>query len=76
MRYAQGVANGQYENNEVFLGLIEAMVSAKERQARGKGMQEKNFLFCTKLTLNEEKNKLPTEECEFISHEDKAGYCI
>ncbi|CAK5278486.1 unnamed protein product [Mycena citricolor] len=42
IRYAQGVLEGKY-TNEVFNGLVEAMVSTADREERGVGMQ--NFKY-------------------------------
>lgn len=42
IRYAQGALNGKY-NDEVFSGLIQAMVEKFDRQKRGVGMQ--NFYY-------------------------------
>lgn len=42
VRYAQGVLNGEY-NNEVFEGLVEAIVTKHDREKHGVGMQ--NFRY-------------------------------
>lgn len=43
IRYAQGVLRGDYENLEVFTGLVEAMVSKQQRVKEGKGMQNSTY---------------------------------
>ncbi|KAJ7055055.1 hypothetical protein C8F01DRAFT_1234841 [Mycena amicta] len=47
LRFARGVAQGQYKDNQVFLGLVETMQLARERQLRGVGMQ--NFKYPPEL---------------------------
>ncbi|KAJ7204641.1 hypothetical protein GGX14DRAFT_569210 [Mycena pura] len=42
-RFAIAVGKGQFDNNQVFLGLVEATQLAQERQVRGVGMQ--NFKY-------------------------------
>lgn len=42
VRYAQGALQGKYDN-EVFNGLVEAMVTKADREERGVGMQ--NFKY-------------------------------
>ncbi|KAJ7909891.1 hypothetical protein B0H13DRAFT_1616161 [Mycena leptocephala] len=56
IRYAQGVLSGKY-NNEVFNGLVEAMVTKTDRDERGVGMQNFKYApaydeFCNVLRIN------------------------
>lgn len=42
-RFAQLVADGHFQDSQVFLGIVETQVLAEERKSRGTGMQ--NFKF-------------------------------
>ena len=37
--YAKGVLSGEYKNDQVFTGLVEAMVTSKEKEKKGVGLQ-------------------------------------
>ncbi|KAJ7210720.1 hypothetical protein GGX14DRAFT_363101, partial [Mycena pura] len=43
LRFIRGVLAGQFDDEKVFFGLLEAMVQSKDREARGVGRQ--NFQF-------------------------------
>ncbi|KAH7903226.1 hypothetical protein BJ138DRAFT_983430, partial [Hygrophoropsis aurantiaca] len=43
VRYAIGVLEGKYNDNQIFAGLVEAMVQRLDRQERGVGLQ--NFQY-------------------------------
>ncbi|KAJ6615027.1 hypothetical protein B0H10DRAFT_2220789 [Mycena sp. CBHHK59/15] len=56
VRYAQGALQGKYDN-EVFNGLVEAMVTKADREERGVGMQNFKYApaydeFCNILRIN------------------------
>ncbi|KAF8209531.1 hypothetical protein K438DRAFT_1572203 [Mycena galopus ATCC 62051] len=56
VRYAQGALSGKY-NNEVFNGLVEAMVIKTDKEERGVGMQNFKYApaydeFCNVLRIN------------------------
>ncbi|KAF8207331.1 hypothetical protein K438DRAFT_1962263 [Mycena galopus ATCC 62051] len=56
VRYAQGALSGKY-NNEVFNGLVEAMVTKADKEERGVGMQNFKYApaydeFCNVLRIN------------------------
>ena len=37
--YAKGVLSGEYKNDQIFTGLVEAMVTSKEKEKKGVGLQ-------------------------------------
>ncbi|KAJ7229026.1 hypothetical protein GGX14DRAFT_385326 [Mycena pura] len=43
LRFARGVANSLYKDNQVFLGLVQTMQMATERHVRGVGLSPRNF---------------------------------
>ena len=43
LRFAKGAMKGEYDDHQVFLGLVHAMVQKVDREKRGVGMQ--NFLY-------------------------------
>ena len=47
VRYALGVLDGKYQKHEVFTGLVDAMVRARDREERGVGLQ--NFEYTPAL---------------------------
>ncbi|KAJ6613396.1 hypothetical protein B0H10DRAFT_1716584, partial [Mycena sp. CBHHK59/15] len=56
VRYAQGALQGKY-SNEVFNGLVEAMVTKSDKEERGVGMQNFKLApaydeFCNVLRIN------------------------
>ncbi|KAJ7258598.1 hypothetical protein C8J57DRAFT_1644546, partial [Mycena rebaudengoi] len=56
IRYAQGAMEGKYDN-EVFSGLVEAMVTKLDREERGVGMQNFKYApaydeFCNMMRIN------------------------
>ncbi len=44
LRYIEHVINGDFKDDTIFCGLVEAMVIGKERQMQGKGMQNFKYL--------------------------------
>jgi len=47
VRYALGVLDGKYQKHEIFTGLVDAMVRARDREERGVGLQ--NFEYTPAL---------------------------
>ena len=43
MRFVHGVMKGEYDNNLVFLGMIQATVVAHDRESRGVGLQNMRY---------------------------------
>ena len=43
MRFVHGVMKGEYDNNLVFLGMIQATVVAQDRESRGVGLQNMRY---------------------------------
>ena len=44
LRFARGVINGKYDDNHVFLAMIQATVMAHDRESRGVGLQNMSYL--------------------------------
>lgn len=57
MKYALNVLDGQYDNNDIFTGLVDAMTMKTDREKRGVGMQNfpyppafDEFMHCMRIT--------------------------
>ena len=44
VRFTRGVINGEYNDNLVFLGMIQAMVMVHDRESQGVGLQNMSYL--------------------------------